>query len=318
MIKLPDRIDVVEVGPRDGLQSLPKWIPTADKIRMVDRLSQAGLPVIEVTGFAHPKVIPNLSDAEAVFAGITRREGTIYRGLAPNAKGASRAIAAQADEIVGLTIASATYLKKNQNMTLDQASEQAIEAYHIASTHNVRYVLAIGMAFWCPYEGLIKEDHVLRLVARFHDAGIRRMYFAGSVGLEDPRHVESLFTKLVARYPEAAFGFHVHNLGGMATANILAAMTAGARWIEGAICGIGGGIAMPSALGAVGNYPTEDLLSMLTYMGTDTGVDAAEVILAAQDVAAILAIDPRSNAANGCTRSAIAAWGASHRAAVPG
>src|SRR4051794_7863139 len=126
MIRYPDEITIVEVGPRDGLQSLPKWIETEAKVRMVDRLSDAGLPVIEVTGFVSPRAIPNLRDADEVFERITRRPGTVYRALVPNARGAERAAAAKVGEMLGLITVSRTYLKKNQNMALEQAMEQAI------------------------------------------------------------------------------------------------------------------------------------------------------------------------------------------------
>jgi len=311
-MQFPTQMRIVEVGPRDGLQSFPRWVDTDDKVRLIDRLSQAGFPVIEVTGFVHPRVIPNLKDAEEVCARIQRRPGTVYRGLAPNARGAERAVAAKVDEVVGLTVGSASYLKKNQNMDPGRANAQAIEAFRIADAAGVRYVLALGMAFWCPYEGLIPEDRIQTMVAQFRNAGIRRIYLAGSVGMEDPRHVNRLFTRLGERYPDVELGFHIHNLSGMATANIAAALDAGAAWLEGAICGIGGGIALPQALGAVGNFPSEDLVRMLDVMGIDTGLDSDTVLDAARDVAKLLGIEARSHAAHGATREAVTQWARDH------
>ncbi len=311
-MRLPDSVSIVDVSARDGLQSFPRFVTTDDKIRMIDRLSEAGFPVIEVAGFAHPRVIPNLADAEAVCERIVRRPGVIYRGLAPNARGATRAVAARVDEIVGLTIASATYLKKNQNMTLERANAQAIEAFRIAENAGLRYVLAIGMSFWCPYEGLISEEHVMAMVRQFHQAGIRRIYLAGSVGMEDPRHVGRLFSSLRDQLGDIELGFHVHNLSGMATANILAALDGGAAWLEGAICGIGGGIAMPASLGAVGNFPSEDLVAMLELMGVKTGVDAGSALRAASEIATLLDIAPRSYSLQGCTRQEITRWAREH------
>ena len=311
-MRLPDSVSIVDVSARDGLQSFPRFVSTEDKVRMIDRLSDAGFPVIEVAGFAHPRVIPNLADAEAVCEQIARRPGVIYRGLAPNARGASRAVTARVDEIVGLSIASATYLKKNQNMTLEQANAQAIEAFRIAEDAGCRDVLALGMAFWCPYEGVIAEEHVTAMVQQFHQAGIRRIYLAGSVGMEDPRHVGRLFSSLRDRFSDLELGFHIHNLSGMATANILAALDGGAQWLEGAICGIGGGIAMPASLGAVGNFPSEDLVRMLDLMGVRTGVDAQAALFAARDIATLLDISPRSHSLLGCTRSEILRWAREH------
>src|SRR5882762_6122115 len=125
-LKLPNSIVVAEVGPRDGLQSFPQWIDTDTKVAIIDRLSDLGLPVIEASSFAHPKVIPHLRDAEEVFQRIKRRPGTVYRALVPNARGAQRATSAGVDEMLGLITVSATYLRHNQNMTTDEAVAQAI------------------------------------------------------------------------------------------------------------------------------------------------------------------------------------------------
>jgi hydroxymethylglutaryl-CoA lyase len=309
MLDLPDRIVVVEVAPRDGLQSLPMRIDTDTKVRMIDRLSETGFPVIEVTGFAHPAKIPNLADAEEVCARIARRPGTIYRGLVPNARGAKRAAPCRLDELVGLLIVSPKYLAKNQNMDIDKSVEQAVEAFRIADAAGQRFVAALGMAMWCPYVGVIPDEDVIMLVDRLRNAGIRDFYLAGSVGMEDPRHVGRLFSALGKRFPDSAFGFHVHNLSGFAPANILAALDAGAAWIESAVCGVGGGIAMPAGIGKIGNFPTEDLVIFLEEMGVRTGLDPASVLDCARDVAAMLAIPMESCSGQGSTRAAVLAWG---------
>ena len=303
----PDSVRVAEVGPRDGLQSLGTWIETDAKVSMIDRLSAAGLPVIEVTGFVHPKVIPALRDAEEVCARIQRRAGTIYRALVPNARGAERALSSNLDELLGLITVSETYLRKNQNMTIDEAVEQAAAAFRIADGAGIGFVMAVGVALWCTYEGIIPDDRVLGLVGRLRRAGITRFYIAGSTGLEDPRQVNRVFGKLRDAYPICEFGYHVHNLAGTASANVLAALDAGVTFIEGAICGIGGGIALPAGIGSVGNFPTEDLVTMLDEMGIVTGLAPSEVQAAARDVAAILGITPHSRTGNGVSRAALLA-----------
>jgi hydroxymethylglutaryl-CoA lyase len=304
-MKLPEKILVVDVAPRDGLQSLPKWIPTDDKVWLCNRLTDLGLPVIEVASFAHPKVVPNMRDAEEVFARIRRKPGVVYRGQAPNARGAHRAIDAKVGEMLGLITVSQTYTHHNQNMTNDEAVEQNILSFRIAERHNIPFVMALGMAFWCPYEGLIPEEKVVDLVGRFRNAGIRRQYLAGSLGMEDPAHVNRLFTRLYREFPDVELGFHVHNVSGMATANILAALDAGVHWLEGAICGIGGGMAIPSAVGSVGNFPLEDLVTMLEEMGVRTGLDPDAVIGAAREIGARLGIGVNSHRGTGCTRAEI-------------
>src|SRR3984893_3568409 len=285
---LPKEIVVAEVGPRDGLQSFPCWIDTDIKIDMIDRLSDLGLPVIEVSNFAHPKVIPHLRDAEEVFERIKRRPGTVYRGLVPNARGAERAASAHVDEMLGLITISATYTRKNQNMTIDEAIVENLESFRIAEKHSTPFAMALAMPFWCAYEGQIPEENVIAVFGRFHDGGIRRFYLAGSLGMEGPAHVNRLFRRLGEQFPKSSFGFHIHNLSGMATANILAALDAGAAWLEGAICGIGGGIAMPTTLDSVGNFPTEDLVTMLAEMGIATGIDPKRIVELSQDIAKLL------------------------------
>jgi hydroxymethylglutaryl-CoA lyase len=262
--------------------------------------------VIEVSSFAHPKVVPHLRDAEEVFERIRRRPGTVYRALVPNARGAERGASVRVDELLGLITISATYTRKNQNMTIDEAIGQNLESFRIAEKHSIPFVMALGMSFWCSYEGQIPEENVISVVKRLHDGGVRRFYLAGSLGMEDPAHVNRLFLRLGGMFPQASFGFHIHNLSGMATANILAALDAGVAWLEGAICGIGGGIAMPTKLGSLGNFPTEDLVTMLSEMGIQTGIDPERTVALSREIATLLGIDPQSHRGNGATRKQVA------------
>jgi hydroxymethylglutaryl-CoA lyase len=236
---------------------------------------------------------------------IKRRPGTVYRALVPNARGAERGAASKVDEMLGLITISATYTRKNQNTTIDEAIAQSLDSFRIAEKHAIAFVMALGMSFWCAYEGRIPEENVISLVRRLHDGGIRRFYLAGSLGIEDPAHVNRLFRRLGERFPQAEFGFHIHNLSGMATANILAALDAGVTWLEGGICGIGGGIAMPARLGSLGNFPTEDLLTMLAEMGVETGIDPERTIALAHEIAAMLGIEPQSHRGSGATRKQV-------------
>jgi hydroxymethylglutaryl-CoA lyase len=296
VLTLPAKVGVTEVGPRDGLQSLGKWIDTDAKVAMINRLSTAGFPVIEVTGFVRSSVIPYLKDAEEVCGRIDRRKGIVYRALVPNARGAERAVDAKLDEMLGLITVSETYLRKNQNMTLDEAVDEGVKAFRIADKAGIGFVMALGVSMWCSYEGRIPEEKVMDLMRRFRNAGITRFYFAGSMGMENPVQVANLFRLAREKHPDCEVGYHVHNLGGYATANVLAAIDAGAGFIEGSICGIGGGIAMPASIASIGNLPTEDIVVMLEEMGIDTGVDPKEAVAAARDVAQLLGIEARSHA----------------------
>jgi len=302
MLNFPEHITISEVGPRDGLQSLDRWIETDTKIAMIDRLSRASFPVIEVTGFVRNSVIPNLRDAEEVCARIQRRHGTKYRALVPNARGAERAIDSKLDELLGLITVSESYLRKNQNMTMDEAIDQGVKCFRIADGAGMGFVMALGVSMWCAYEGPIPQDKTIAVLRRLHDGGIRRFYLAGSMGMEDPVMVSSLFRRASKEFPGCEFGYHVHNLSGQGTANVLAAVDAGATFIEGSICGIGGGIAMPTSVASVGNLPTEDLVCMFESMGVRTGVSPQEAVAASRDIAALLGITASSHAAQIGTR----------------
>lgn len=302
-LRLPPEVGVVEVGPRDGLQSFPRWVPTEVKVAIITRLVDAGCRVIEATAFGRPDVIPNLRDAEEVMALVPRRPGVVYRALVPNVRGARRAARAQVTEMSGLVTVSETYTRKNQNMSVDSAIEQARLAFEVAEAEGIAFSAYVGMAMFCPYEGRIAPERTLGVVEKLASGGIRRFILAGSLGLEDPRHVYEVIGATRDRWGEAEVGFHIHNLAGFATANALAALAAGASTLEGSIAGIGGGVAVPGAMGPVGNIPTEDLVHLLNETGIETGLDTGEVAAAARDVASLLGIEPGGYVTRSGTRA---------------
>ena len=235
MISIPQRVTVVEVGPRDGLQSLDHWLETDIKVAIIDRLSEAGFPVIEVTSFAHPQKVPMLVDAEEVLARIKRRPGTVYRALVPNKRGALRAAETDIDEILGLMTVSESYLAKNQNMTLDQAIEAGGDCFRIADEAGRAFIMALGMSLFCPYEGVIDPERTLDCIARLRNLGVRRFYLAASTGMEEPLQVNALFIRAFEQFADCEFGFHVHEKMGLAAANLVAALDAGVTMVEGSI-----------------------------------------------------------------------------------
>ena len=294
-MKFPKKIKVIEVGPRDGLQSLNKWIPTQDKIKMVNLLSSANFPVIEVSSFAHPKVVPMLKDVEKVFEQINRKTGIVYRALSPNLKGTFRAVETKmVDEILGLLTVSETYSLKNQNMTLDDAINEAGKSLKLCEKYDVNFVMAIGVAFYCPYDGLISNEKILSVVKRLYDKGIRRVYLAASTGMENPSNINYVFNKTRDKFSDLDCGFHVHDRIGMAATNMFSALDAGATSVEGSICGIGGGIAMPHGTGDYGNLPTEDIVTMLNRSNIETLLDTKLVHETAQKIASLLKINCNS------------------------
>ena len=202
-------------------------------------------------------------------------------------------------------------------MERDEAIDQGIKAFEISQKAGSAFVMALGMALWCPYEGRIEEADSLEVAQRYYDAGIRRFYFAGSVGMEDPRHVNALFQAATDRFADAEFGWHVHNLAGMGTANIIAALDGGATSIEGAICGLGGGIVMPTTMGSVGNFPSEDIVHMLNEMGIETGVETEAAMAAAREIAEMIDVTPRSHVTNCGTRADVQKKGEKNPRAHP-
>jgi len=293
VLTLPEHVTVVEVGPRDGLQSFERWVSTDDKVALVDCLSDACFPVVEAASFASPRVVPHLRDAVEVLERITRRPGTRYRALVPNRKGLERALACEVDEVLALCTVSAEYTRRNQDMTVQESTAQAADVYRSALGHGRRAVVAVGMALFCPYEGRIPEASTLAVVDALYRGDVRRIYLAGSLGMEDPRQVSAMIAKLKDRWPDLEVGFHAHDMAGFGAANVLAAVQAGATSVEGSICGIGGGIALPHGASQAGNLATEDLVHLLNCCGVGTGIETSAVLRAAQRAAGILGITPR-------------------------
>ena len=317
MLNIPQKVSVVEVGPRDGLQSLGHWVDTDAKVAIVNTLSAAGFPVIEVTSFAHPKVVPMLIDAEEVLARIERRPGTLYRVLVPNKRGALRAAQADVDEVLGLMTVSEAYLARNQNMTLDDAIAAGGECLRVAENAGQAFIMALGMALYCPYEGVIDPQRTLDCVARLRRLGVRRFYLAASTGMEEPRQVSELFKRAHDDFADCEFSFHLHERMGLAAANLLAALDAGVTQVEGSICGLGGGIVFPGGTGSVGNLPSEDIVNFLDAMGIDTGLDPATVLNAARRVAELAGIEIASHAVAVGTRAELLRLGAERPAPHP-
>ncbi|MFT5448897.1 MAG: hydroxymethylglutaryl-CoA lyase [Gammaproteobacteria bacterium] len=317
MLSLPEKATVVEVGPRDGLQSLDHWVDTDHKVAMIDCLSDAGFPVIEVTSFAHPNVVPMLTDAEEVLERIKRRPGTVYRALVPNKRGALRAVETDIDEVLGLMTVSESYLTKNQNMTLDEAIEAGGACFRVADEAGRAFIMALGMSLFCPYEGIIDPQRTLSCVARLRKLGVQRFYLAASTGMEEPRQVNELFRRAFEQFPDCEFGFHVHEKMGLAPANLIAALDAGVVMVEGSICGVGGGIAFPGGTGSVGNLPSEDIVNFLNEMGIETGIETADALVAARTIGDLIGIPVNSHLAAVGTRADINLLGQNNPAAHP-
>lgn len=274
-MKLPHRVTICEVGPRDGFQIEPDFIPTDTKVEVVNRLSDAGLPRIEVTSFVHPKVVPQLRDAEQVMARITRRPGTRYAALVPNDKGAVRAVDAGVDEIHTVVSASESHNLANVNMTVAESIEKLRAVMQVAERARVPVGCGISTSFGCPFEGDVPLDRLAWVVGRLVDIGARAIGLADTTGMANPRQVARALEHLMPRFPGIEWTLHTHDTRAMAIPNILAAMELGVTHIDTSIGGLGG---CPFAPGASGNVCTEDLVHCLHAMGVETGIDLDRLI----------------------------------------
>jgi hydroxymethylglutaryl-CoA lyase len=274
-MSLPQRIVISEVGPRDGLQIERTFIATEQKIALIDALSRTGLSKIEATSFVRPKVVPQLADAEAVAAGIARREGVRYAAFIPNARGAERAVAAGIDDLKVGMAASDTFNELNVRMTTEQGMRAIDEIARVAKGTASRVVGGIATAFGCPYEGPVSPDRVQRMFAQLIEIGAPIVYLADTTGVANPDLVRRTVESLRARWPQARIGLHLHNTRGQGIANALAGLYCGVTDFEGSVGGLGG---CPFAPRAVGNICTEDFVHMADEMGIETGIDLDALI----------------------------------------
>ncbi len=284
-MKLPERVTVCEVGPRDGFQIEPDWITTEQKIEAVDLLSAAGLPRIEVTSFVHPKVVPQLRDAEAVMATIRRRPGTRYAALVPNDKGAVRAVDAGVDQIHTVVSASESHNLANVNMTVAASIDKLRAVMQVAERAGVPVACGISTSFGCPFEGEVPLARLAGVVGRLIDLGARAITLADTTGMANPRQIQRTLEHLMPRFAGIEWTLHTHDTRAMAIPNILAAMEYGVSSFDASVGGLGG---CPFAPGASGNVCTEDLVHCLHAMGVDTGIDLARLIGAARRVQEII------------------------------
>ena len=284
-MRLPERVTICEVGTRDGFQIEPDFIATEQKVEVVDLLSAAGLPRIEVTSFVHPKAVPQLRDAEEVMARITRRPGTRYAALVPNGKGAVRAIDAGVDAIHTVLSASESHNLANVNMTIAESLDRLGSVLQVAARAKTPVGCGISTSFGCPFEGDVPLGQLERVVGRLVEMGARAVGLADTTGMANPRHVSRVFEHLVPRFPGVDWTLHTHDTRAMAIPNILAAMEHGVTNFDASIGGLGG---CPFAPGASGNVCSEDLVHCLHAMGVQTGIDFDRLLAVSRRVQEIV------------------------------
>ena len=263
------RVTIVEVGPRDGLQNERVMVSARDKVEFVNRLSAAGLPVIEVSAFVSPKWVPQMSDAAEVFGGIVRKPGTRYTALVPNPAGLDRALAAGVTEIAIFAAASETFSRRNINQSIDEslATYRLVADRAIAAGLRVRGYLST--AFGCPFEGSIEPGRVAEVAERLASLGVFEVSISDTIGIAHPGQVPGVLDALLERLPLERLALHFHDTRGMALANVVTALPYGISTFDASAGGLGG---CPYAPGAAGNLATDDLIYMLVGMGIETGV----------------------------------------------
>ncbi len=283
------RIHLQEVGTRDGLQAEAAFVPTEDKIALVNALSDAGLAKIEVTSFVSPKAIPALRDAEQVLREIRRVPGVVYTALVPNVRGAERAVESQADELNLVMSASESHNLSNLRMTREQSFAGLADVVQAVHGAGVVINVSLSCAFGCPMEGDVPVPVVLEWCRRYVDTlGTQGVTLCDTTGMAYPTQVAELTCAFRERWPNTELTLHFHNTRGMGLANVLAAIDAGADRFDASFGGIGG---CPYAPGASGNVCTEEIAHALALMGYDTGIDLPRLMAAAAELPALIGHD---------------------------
>ena len=288
---MPQRVKVVEVGPRDGLQNEQCVIPTESKIAFINMLSEAGFPVVEATSFVSPKAIPQLADASEVMAGITRRPGTRYSVLVPNEKGMLRALAAQVDEVAVFTGASETFVQHNIRASIASSIANFRPVVAMAREAGIRVRGYISTAFGCPYEGAVAPAAVASVARELVALGVDELSIGDTIGVATPNQVGDVVSALLDVTSLDRLAMHFHDTRGTALANVLAALELGIAIFDSSSGGLGG---CPYAPGASGNLATEDLLYLLHGMGIATGINLDAVVAASRYLASVRGLAPAS------------------------
>lgn len=274
--KMFRRVEIVEVGPRDGLQSEPGVLPTPAKIELIERLIDTGLRRVEVTSFVNPKKVPQMADAELVLAGLRKRDDVCYVGLVLNKKGFERAVTAGCDEVGMAVVASDTFNKRNQGVGTDESIAAWLAIAREAKVVGIRAQVTVSAAFGCPFEGEISVARVIEVAKRVAEAEPFEISFADTVGVGVPSQVTEIIGRARSVLPDSIrLRAHFHNTRNTGLANAYAAIEAGVSALDSSVGGIGG---CPFAPAATGNIPTEDLIYMLERSGVSTGVNLAKLV----------------------------------------
>ncbi len=267
---MSDKVRLVEVGPRDGLQNEPGAVPSVIKIALIERLADCGLHHIEAASFVSPKWVPQMADGHAILTGIRRQPGVIYSALTPNLKGLEAALAAGADEVAVFTAASESFCRRNINCSIDESLARFTPLLAKARQHRLKVRGYVSTALGCPYEGSITPAAVARVAGALYRIGCMEVSLGDTIGTGTPNRACAMLAAVRQEVPITQLAVHFHDTYGQALANIYAVLEQGVRIIDSSVAGLGG---CPYAPGASGNVATEDVVYLLNGLGIDTGVD---------------------------------------------
>ena len=291
---LPQRVKIVEVGPRDGLQNEPQLVPAAVKVELIDRLGQAGLKAIEATAFVSPKWVPQMGDAAEVMASLPRRPNVTYPVLVPNLKGFEQALAAGVGEIAVFGAASEAFSQKNINCSIAESLERFRPVAEAARSHNIRVRGYISCVVGCPYQGEVRPAAVAEVAARLLEMGCYEVSLGDTIGVGTPASVARMLDAVALLVPVERLAGHYHDTWGMALANIYASLEMDVAVFDASVAGLGG---CPYAAGASGNVATEDVVYLLHGLGIETGIDLERLVDAGAYICAELGRAPSSKVA---------------------
>ena len=282
---LPTHVRLIEVGPRDGLQNEALPISVADKVQLVDALTDAGLGYIEVGSFVSPKWVPQMAGSAEVFAQIRRKPGVVYGALAPNTRGFEDAVAAGVKEVAVFAAASEAFSQRNINCSISESLARFVPIIEAARQHGISVRGYVSCVLGCPYEGQVSAQQVAQVANELYAMGCYEVSLGDTIGTGTPTATRTLFEAVTAYVPREKLAGHFHDTYGQALVNIYASLQEGIAVFDSSIAGLGG---CPYAKGASGNVATEDVLYMLNGMGIETGVDMDKLLLAGEHICNVL------------------------------
>ena len=298
-MSFPERVKIVEVGPRDGLQNESETVPAEIKVKLIEMLVDAGLPVVESGAFVSPKWVPQMATSAEVFKQINRRNGISYPMLVPNLKGLELAQAAGVQEVALFAAATETFSQKNTNCSIAESIDRFDAVIVEAQALGMKIRGYISCVLGCPYEGEVSSDTVLMLAQKLFDKGCYEVSLGDTIGVGTAGQARDLVEKLSRQVPIQHLAAHFHDTYGQALANIHAVMQCGISVIDSSVAGLGG---CPYAKGATGNVATEDVVYMLNGMGIETGIDMDKLLEAGRFISDFLGREPVSRAATALLR----------------